>query len=152
MRCKVWVCFSLIIAFSLVGAVCAVDRDILAAAAASITASELKNYVDVLADDTFEGRETGSRGVRAAGNYVLKEVEKLGATPIGEGGSYVQSFHAASRNILGLVEGSDPRLKDQYIVIGAHYDHVGFGNRARSPRGRTRSTTGPTIMPPARPR
>jgi len=110
----------------------AVDRDILAAAAASITASELKNYVDVLADDTFEGREAGSRGGRAAGNYVLKAVEQLGATPIGEGGSYVQPFHAASRNILALVEGSDSRLKEQVIVLGAHYDHVGYGTARNS--------------------
>src|SRR4051812_3942225 len=98
-------CFSVPVVFFMADAACAVDRNILAAAAASITTSELKNYVDVLSDDTFEGRETGSRGGRAAGNYVLKEVEKLGATPSGESGSYVQPFHAASRNILGLVEG-----------------------------------------------
>ncbi|HEY2412730.1 MAG TPA: M20/M25/M40 family metallo-hydrolase [Pirellulaceae bacterium] len=110
----------------------AVDRDALAAAAASITAAEAKTYVDVLADDTFEGRETGSRGGRAAGNYVLKAMEQLGALPAGENGSFGQSFHAASRNILGLVEGSDPRLKDQVIVLGAHYDHVGYGTARNS--------------------
>lgn len=30
-------------------------------------------------------------------------------------------------NVVGLLEGSDPVLKDQYLVIGAHYDHLGFG-------------------------
>src|SRR5947207_5345238 len=104
----------------------AVDRSALAIAAASITKDELKAHVDVLADDTFEGRETGSRGARAAANYVLKAFERHGAAPAGEGGTYFQSFNAASRNILGLVEGSDPRLKEQTIVIGAHYDHVGY--------------------------
>src|SRR5262252_5068530 len=127
MRLTTLSCFSLLIVSSLATAASAVDRDILAAAAASITTSEVKTYVDVLADDTFEGRETGSRGGRAAGNYVLKAVEQLGATPIGESGTYFQPFHAASRNLLGLVEGSDPQLKDQYIVLGAHYDHVGYG-------------------------
>src|SRR5689334_15690335 len=117
--------FGSVVVFWLAQAAEAVDRNVLAAAAASITASEVKNYVDVLADDTFEGREAGSRGGRAAGNYVLKAVEQFGATPAGDNGSYVQPFHAASRNILGLVEGSDPRLKDQYIILGAHYDHVG---------------------------
>ena len=53
----------------------------MAAAAASITKDELKSHVDVLADDTFEGRETGSRGARAAANYVLKAFERHGATP-----------------------------------------------------------------------
>src|SRR3954453_8459870 len=100
--------FSVLCEILVAGSALAVDRDMLAAAAASITAGEVKNFVDVLADDTFEGREAGSRGGRAAGNYVLKAVEQRGATPAGENGSYVQPFHAASRNILGLVEGSDP--------------------------------------------
>jgi hypothetical protein len=125
-------CLSLYLVFVLVEPAGAVDRDVLAAAAASITAAEAKTYVDVLSDDTFEGRETGSRGGRAAGNYVLKAIEQLGAAPMGEGGTYFQAFHAASRNILGLVEGSDPRLKEQVIVIGAHYDHVGYGTARNS--------------------
>jgi len=45
---------------------------------------------------------------------------------------------APTANVLGLLEGSDPDLKDQYVVVGAHYDHVGlghYGSRWRS-RGR----------------
>jgi hypothetical protein len=110
----------------------AVDRNALALAAASITKDELKGHVDVLADDTFEGRETGSRGGRAAANYVYKALERCGAAPAGDGGTYFQSFNAASRNILGIVEGSDPQLKQQVIVIGAHYDHVGYGRSNNS--------------------
>src|SRR5262245_29378951 len=108
------------------------DRAALTNAAASITKDELKNYIDVLADDTLEGRETGSRGGRAASNYLLKAFEKLGAAPAGDNGTYFQSFNAASRNVVGIVEGSDPRLKDQAIVIGAHYDHVGYGTSRNS--------------------
>src|SRR4029079_3833841 len=110
----------------------AVDRDVLAAAAASITKGELKTYVDVLADDTFEGRETGSRGGRVAAHYIMKALEQLGATPVGDGGTYFQPFQANSRNILGFVEGSDPRLKEQVLVIGAHYDPVGYGSARNS--------------------
>ncbi|MBW8883333.1 MAG: M28 family peptidase [Planctomycetia bacterium] len=110
----------------------AADRAALATAAASITKDELKTYVDVLADDTLEGRETGSRGGRAAANYLFKAFEKLGAAPAGDGGTYFQSFNAASRNVVAIVEGSDARLKDQAIVIGAHYDHVGYGNARNS--------------------
>jgi hypothetical protein len=101
-------------------------------ATASITKDELKAHIDVLADDSFEGREAGSRGGRAAANYILKEFERFGAVPAGESGTYFQSFHSASRNILGLVEGSDPKLKEQVIVIGAHYDHVGYGRANNS--------------------
>jgi hypothetical protein len=110
----------------------AADRNALAAAAASITTGELRSFVDTLADDTFEGRETGSRGGRAAGNYLVTAFEQRGAKPAGDGGTYFQSFNGASRNILGLVEGSDPVLKNQVIVVGAHYDHVGYGRATNS--------------------
>src|SRR5262249_45517286 len=35
-------------------------------------------------------------------------------------------------NILAVVEGSDPQLRDEYVLIGAHYDHVGYGNARNS--------------------
>ena len=31
-----------------------------------------------------------------------------------------------TRNVIGIVEGSDPKLKDTYVAFGAHYDHVGY--------------------------
>lgn len=33
------------------------------------------------------------------------------------------------RNVIGALPGSDPKLKDQWIVVGAHYDHLGLGGR-----------------------
>ena len=56
----------------------------------------------------------------------------MGLAPAGDGGTYFQSFNGASRNILGLVEGSDPQLKQQVILLGAHYDHVGYGRANNS--------------------
>ena len=47
-------------------------------AAASITTPEVKSHVDVLADDTFEGREAGTRGNRAAGLYIIEALKKYG--------------------------------------------------------------------------
>jgi hypothetical protein len=49
-----------------------------------------------------------------------------------------------SRNVVGMVEGSDPKLKDSYVMIGAHLDHIGYsqtgGGNAPSPSGcRSRS-------------
>ena len=34
--------------------------------------------------------------------------------------------------MLALIEGSDPKLKDEVILVGAHYDHVGYGTRSNS--------------------
>jgi hypothetical protein len=104
----------------------------LATARASISADELRRHVEVLADDTFEGREAGSRGGRAAGHYLGREFQKHrlsgGAAPR----SYYQPFSGQYQNILALLEGSHPRLKRELIVVGAHYDHVGYGNEQNS--------------------
>lgn len=43
--------------------------------------------------------------------------------------SGAQSEVLASRNVIGVVEGSDPALKDEYVLLTAHYDHVGTGSR-----------------------
>ena len=31
-----------------------------------------------------------------------------------------------AHNVVGIIPGSDPRLKDTYVAFGAHYDHVGY--------------------------
>jgi hypothetical protein len=110
----------------------AAERAELLAAVNSITKEETKTLVDTLADDTFEGREAGSRGGRAAGNLLMKEMEKHGLSPAGDGQTYFQTFNGSSRNVLGLLEGRDPDLKQELIVIGAHYDHVGYGRATNS--------------------
>lgn len=107
------------------------DHSNLDAAVNSITVEELKQHVDFLADDTLEGREAGSRGGRAAGNYLYRAFETQQLTPAGDSGSYFQSF-GRSRNILGLLNGSDPALAQQVVVVAAHYDHVGYGRATNS--------------------
>jgi len=39
----------------------------------------------------------------------------------------VDEFESSTRNVLAVIEGSDPGLKDEFIVVGAHYDHIGSG-------------------------
>lgn len=40
-----------------------------------------------------------------------------------------------SRNVVGIVEGTDPRLKGTYVSIGAHYDHIGYHQTLETPTG-----------------
>jgi hypothetical protein len=101
-------------------------------AAAVITTEAVKHHVEVLADDTFEGREAGSRGGRAAGLYIVKQIEAAGIPGGGVKDSYYQPFGSGYSNILAMLAGSDPTLKDQVIVVSAHYDHVGYGTRRNS--------------------
>src|SRR5687768_18609161 len=75
----------------------AAERAALVAAVSSITRDEAKSVVDMLADDSFEGREAGGRGGRAAGNFLMKEMESHGLSPAGDGGTYFQDFRGSSR-------------------------------------------------------
>lgn len=98
----------------------------------SITSADLRRHVERLADDTLEGREAGSRGGQAAGHYLGREFQRHGLAGGVNARSYYQVFSAQYRNILGMLEGSGPKLKDEVIVVGAHYDHVGYGNAQNS--------------------
>jgi len=104
-------------------------------ARATIRASEAAEHITALADDALEGREGGRRGGRAAGGYVEQAIAPLGMLPAGDQGGYFQSFassHGTLRNVLALLPGSDPACRNELVVIGSHYDHVGYGNARNS--------------------
>ena len=127
---RLWRSLLLIAVTAAAAAATAAERA--ATALESIKAAELKRHVEVLADDSFEGREAGTRGGQAASLYLAREFERHRLKPAGGGGTYFQSFFGNCRNVLGLIEGSDPGLKNQYVVICGHYDHVGYGSRRNS--------------------
>ncbi|MEM8946171.1 MAG: M20/M25/M40 family metallo-hydrolase [Planctomycetota bacterium] len=102
------------------------------AARASITTTELHGHVSVLANDLFEGREGGSRGGRAAAKYILQRLHEARVQPAGAGEQFTQNFLHSHQNLLAILPGSDPKLKYECILIGAHYDHVGYGSRRNS--------------------
>ncbi len=96
-----------------------------------INRGDLKRHVSTLASDALEGREAGSRGGHAALAYLrseLKAIRGQSKLPIEQ----VQEFGREYHNLLVLLPGSDERLKREVIVIGAHYDHVGYGNATNS--------------------
>ena len=119
-------------AVALLAAAASGAAEMLAASVSSITAEDAARHVEVLADDAFEGREGGARGGRAAAAYIVEQIEPLGFQPAGDDGSYYQAFGAGLRNILAVLPGSDPELAREIVVVGAHYDHVGYGNAQNS--------------------
>src|SRR3954451_1332771 len=110
----------------------AVNNALYTAAMESITTDELYHYVEVLADDVYEGRASGSRGGHAAAQWLIQQLRPFQLTPAGKDGGYVQTFSNDCRNILALQPGDDPQLQDEAILVGAHYDHVGYGNSNNS--------------------
>jgi len=127
----------LLLAFSLSPPVLAAETNTAYQAAIdSISAQDMFQVVDDLASQRFEGREAGSAGGRAAGDYLVQQLRKLPLKPAGAKQDYFQPFGNNCRNILAVLPGSDSLLKDQAIVVGAHYDHLGRGGpRNNNPPG-----------------
>src|SRR6185437_12684444 len=98
-----------------------------------ITANSLRGDVSFLASDLLEGRDTPSRGLDIAGEYIAAQFRRLGLEPAGDDG-YFQSVvlrpedadSPKSRNVAGILRGSDPKLKDTYVILSSHYDHIGM--------------------------
>jgi len=93
-----------------------------------ITPELLRKHEFYLASDELEGRGTGYPGNDKATEYVAEQFKKAGLKPIGDNNTYFQNFTVGklkTRNCVGLLEGSDDRLKDEIIIIGGHHDHVG---------------------------
>lgn len=98
---------------------------------ASITAAELSAHLQKLCTG-FQGRKSGTDGEKATAQYVAGELKKYGLAPAGADKGYLQSFPAKNQyvngtgtNCLAILEGSDPKLKDEILAIGAHHDAVG---------------------------
>lgn len=113
--------------------------------------NKIQEDVSFLADDKLEGRGTGTEGEKAAAEYIAKRFKTLGLKDKGTKG-FFQDFtfkpktepHAevkyttvnedstiTGRNVLGFI---DNKAK-QTIVIGAHYDHLGYGGDGSLFRG-----------------
>jgi Peptidase family M28/PDZ domain len=127
------------LAVSLAASVAASTSAVLAgsfnSAVEKIQKQDLRKHCSVLASDAFRGREMGTSGGEAAGAYLVGELRKrTHVLPAAPEGDYFQPFLPNGRNILVRLPGNDPDLGREYIVIGAHYDHVGLGN-ARNSRG-----------------
>jgi hypothetical protein len=108
------------------------ENRLLAAALDSITVDELHEHVDLLAADSLEGRAAGSRGGQAAARYIESRLGVLGIAPAGENGRFTQPFYGSYKNVLARIDGEDAALRNEWIVVGAHYDHVGYGTPQNS--------------------
>jgi hypothetical protein len=102
---------------------------------------ELKGWINYLASDEMRGRGNGSLEMKVAAKWLSERFKEFGLKPVMLNGVYTQEYTFTSRqrtinesNVIGMIEGSDPLLKDQYIILSAHFDHIGVrkGNDADS--------------------
>jgi hypothetical protein len=100
--------------------------------AAQVRETDLLRHLNFLGSDTLEGREAGTSGGRAAAVYLTDKLTRLGLLPAGDAGRFTQDFGAGYANLLAVLPGTDESLRGEYVVVGAHYDHVGYGRRGNA--------------------
>lgn len=110
----------------------------------SINAKTFHKHDKYLSSDKMEGRFPGTKGNNKAAAYIKKHFRKYDLEKFDE--NYYQSFRlfvkpyinkvksdtVTTQNVVGFMEGSDDVLKNEFIVIGAHYDHWGWGGKGSS--------------------
>jgi Zn-dependent M28 family amino/carboxypeptidase len=96
-----------------------------------VDAGQLMRDVEVLAADDMEGRLAGAPSGARAREYVLRRFKEVGLAAFGNSYEYPFSFQArgiadprTGINLLGFIRGA--ARPDRYIVVTAHYDHIGI--------------------------
>lgn len=125
-------------------------------AAPHVDAGDVRALLSALADDSMEGRMTASHGSAMAARFIAEQMHRAGLAPGGDSGYFQripmetaeregrgsrlallpsfadedtvpESRRRAGVNVVGILRGSDPALRDQVILVDAHYDHLGIG-------------------------
>ena len=124
-----------------------------AAPAPSAMHAQLLEDVRILSADVMQGRDTGAPGGEMARNYVVGRLEALGvaAPPMGrlqpwemQGRTQAGSKTWNGVNVLGVIPGT--RVSDRYIVVTAHYDHVGVNAEGQVFNGADDNASGVATM------
>lgn len=92
----------------------------------SVPADDVRQTLFYLASDALQGRDSGSEGIGKAAVYIENIFKASGVRPFFQ--TYkdtLTNFDKPSFNIVGFIEGNDPALKKEWIILGAHYDHIG---------------------------
>lgn len=108
-----------------------------------ISADSLRGNLSFLSSDVLAGRWTPSPGLDVAAEFIASRFRAAGLEP-GNGPSYFQIADLTdlarksaelrdrkigqpiiARNVVGLLRGSDPELANTYVIVSAHYDHLG---------------------------
>ena len=116
--------------------------------------ARVRTQLTALAHDSMQGRRTGTVGAQRAARYVASVMQEIGLAPGGDAGflqriplratpaprgarfTVLPSFAAFDTvpadarvidgNVIGIIRGSDPTLRNEAVIVGAHYDHIGI--------------------------
>jgi Zn-dependent M28 family amino/carboxypeptidase len=93
----------------------------------TVTEARLMQQLSFLCDSLCNGRGFLTRGGAEAGFWIQREFERIGLMRMGE--SYGKKVYSGQgktgHNIVAMLPGSKHFTRDRYVIVGAHYDHIG---------------------------
>jgi Iap family predicted aminopeptidase len=100
-----------------------------------VTQDDLELNIHFLSSDELRGRATGTPEIDISAKYIADWFRAYDVSTAPGYDSFFQEFDVTlrdssivqSKNVIGVIEGSDPELRDEYLLLAAHYDHVGVG-------------------------
>ena len=110
----------------------------LSVSAFSQNVATMQRTVNILSSTEFGGRFPGTKGDTLASDYLARELSNLHLRPVVKQcrkKGYFQDFtfgkdtKTTTHNIIAVLPGNDKRFKGEYVLIGAHYDHLGMGGK-----------------------
>ena len=100
--------------------------------------NDMRKAVEYLASQELGGRYPGTTGDTLASEFITKQLRKLKFNPIVKGKkdkgfyhdfTYGKEVERTTHNIIAVLPGKDKHLKNEYIVVASHYDHLGLGGK-----------------------
>jgi len=110
-----------------------------------LTLSEVESHLRFIASDELMGRKPGTYGADIAARYIAEQFRAAGLQTVQGASDYFQEAHlimennpkgeantgivkpVISKNVIGYVEGKDPGMANELVLLCAHYDHLGTG-------------------------
>lgn len=123
----------------------------------NIDSTSVEKQMAFLASDELLGRSPGTEGILKAAEHIEKVFKQNNIKPYFASYKDTLTFFVDSLpqrfkpafNIVGFSEGNDSNLKNEFILIGAHYDHIGFGQKVENDsiaNGANDNATGTTAI------
>ena len=108
----------------------------MALSAQTVPVDSVRAWMFGLAGDAMRGRANGSAEMRQAAEYIALRFRNAGLVAVPGTDGFYQPFSFSLRrgdpeiheqNVIGYLEGADPILKKECVIVSAHYDHIGVG-------------------------
>jgi len=94
----------------------------------------MMQHIEFMASAEMKGRGLGTPELDQVADYIAAQFKEYGLQPMGK--SYFQEFSTKippnkgvmkMKNVIGIIPGNNPKLKNSPVVVSAHFDHLGLG-------------------------